>query len=386
MTSVPTTSEQSKQSVSWFELFYDLVIVAAVAQAGKVFIKTPDWGTTALIVTALLVLFAIWLLVTVSHGLFPGDDPIRRIIVLAQMVFISVAALALGKGGLPNWVGFVGAGLALLAVTALYVRHLSEAGALRIAVQQVALCTALGAVFFIASAFASLWLTSEQAVYASPVLLLAGVAIVLVPVLTVVLKRVVTAGTLDTHHLEERFGLFVIIVLGESFVGLLAALGVLGDIPSPVFFVLTFVVSFCIWSLYFNAVLPFGMPDGMAGLRWWIAGHALLVLSMVSVAVEFADLTLQADSESPLKFQGSWTPLPLLGILSALAILMAVSQRCPPALRRVHYGAVAVVAILTVGDLLLVDPGFDGFTTTGAAVIVVDAVACAIVRQRIRAD
>lgn len=382
VTSESAASERSKQSVSWFELFYDLVIVAAVAQAGKVFIKSPDWGTTALIVASLLVLFGIWLLITVSHGLFPGDDPIRRAIILMQMIFISVAALALGKDGLPNWVGFAGGGLALLAVTAVYARHLPAAGALRATVLQVVLCTVLGAIFFLASAVLSLWLTAEQSVIASPALLLAGATIILVPVLTVVLRGILTAGTLDMHHLEERFGLFVIIVLGESFVGLIAALGVLGDIPSPVFFVLTFVVSFCIWSLYFNAVLPFGMPQGMAGLRWWIAAHALLVLSMVSVAVEFADLTLGMDGERLLKFEGSWTPLPLLGVLTALAMLAAASPRCPPALRRVHYGAVAAVAILTACDLLLVDAAGNGFTTTGAAIIVIDAVACTLIRRR----
>jgi low temperature requirement protein LtrA len=385
VTSEAATSERSKQSVSWFELFYDLVIVAAVAQAGKVFIKSPDWGTTALIVSALLVLFCIWLLVTVSHGLFPGDDPIRRVIVLMQMMFISVAALALGEAGLPNWVGFACGGLALLAVTALYLRHLSGAGALRVTVRRVALCTGLGASLFLASALVSVWLTFEQSVFAPPILLLIGAVFILVPVLTVILRGIVEAGTLDTHHLEERFGLFVIIVLGESFVGLLAALGALGDIPSPVFFVLTFVVSFCIWSLYFNAVLPFGMPHGMAGLRWWIAGHALLVLSMVSVAVAFADLTLNQQGESTLKFQGSWTPLPLLGVLTALAILTAASRGCPPALRRVHYGAVAAVAILTVCDLLLVGPVVNGFTTTGAVVIVIDALVCTVIRKRIGA-
>ena len=71
--------DANAQKVSWFELFYDLIVVAAVSQAGKVLVKSPDWETTALIAAGILVLFTMWLLTTLSHGLFPGDDPVRRV-------------------------------------------------------------------------------------------------------------------------------------------------------------------------------------------------------------------------------------------------------------------------------------------------------------------
>lgn len=386
MSEAGADQQSSGQRVSWFELFYDLIIVAAVALVSKVFIKSPDWHTTFLVVASLLVLFTIWLLTTLSHSLFPSDDPVRRLLVLGQMVLLSISVLSLGKTGLPTWSGFTSAGAAMLTVTLIFARNGRQAGSLGIVVRSIIAVSAVGAGLLIASGVVSSTLSSSQSSALAPILIVLALACLLIPITTVVISQVVASGGLDHHHLQERFGLFVIIVLGESFVGLLASLGNLGSIPNPLYFILTFAVAFSIWSIYFNSVIPYGFPRTTIRLRMWMLGHALLVLSIVSVAVELADLTLGEHGQSLLAPDGNWTAMPMLGVIAAILILSVALPDCPVAMRRVHAATAVVLVVLTVIDLALVDAPLSAFSLAGALLIAADASACAVIAHRAAAD
>ena len=54
------------QRVSWFELFYDLVIVAAVSYTGHTFAAEPSWGLGLWIAAWTLIMFVLWLLTTLG--------------------------------------------------------------------------------------------------------------------------------------------------------------------------------------------------------------------------------------------------------------------------------------------------------------------------------
>ena len=60
------------QKVAWFELFYDLVAVAAIAQVGKVFLAEPTYATTFLVLGSVVVLFTITSLPLLSHSVSNG--------------------------------------------------------------------------------------------------------------------------------------------------------------------------------------------------------------------------------------------------------------------------------------------------------------------------
>jgi low temperature requirement protein LtrA len=99
---------------------------------------------------------------------------------------------------------------------------------------------------------------------------------------------------LNRTHLPERIGLFVIIVLGEGVVsivagyitahtGLLAALsGVMG-----------FLVLFCFWWVYFVSLEEgANLHDGFVQRFVWLNAHLLLLMSLAAIAagVKFAIL------------------------------------------------------------------------------------------------
>ena len=100
------------------------------------------------------------------------------------------------------------------------------------------------------------------------------------------------SALLDAEHLGERLGQLVIIVLGEAFVGLVSTLGGRSSIPNPVYFVLTFLVVFAIWTLYFSSVMPAGVPRQSRSAAG-VAAHArLLMFGAIGAAAVFSSLTL----------------------------------------------------------------------------------------------
>jgi len=379
-----TRQPQHKPSVSWFELFYDLIFVAVVAQVGKVYISSPTWEMSGLITTAVLSLFAVWLLVTVSHSLVPANDPVRRALLLGQMLLLALAALALGVEGLPNWVGFAASSGALLVVSAIFWRNTRQEPELAPILKRTCVSSVVGAaVFAVASAF-TWWAGESATAVAASLLLLLGSIISLFPVIGGGLGEFVRLDALDLPHLEERFALFIIVVLGESFVGLLLNVGRIGYIPSPGYFALTFLLAYAIWATYYNSLVPARMPATVAGLRTWILGHAVLVVAMVTMSVEFTDLTLSTESGKGLEFAGNWTPLPLFGVTAALALLAYVARGVPPVIFRVQVLAAVILGTLGVVDAATSSSSTDVYTLVGAFVLILSSAACAALR--IRAD
>ena len=81
-------------TVTWFELFYDLVVVAAVSLTNDVFLARPTAGTAITGAVCMTALAWVWFLTTLFNNLFPGQDILRRLLLVLQMGAIVVAGLA----------------------------------------------------------------------------------------------------------------------------------------------------------------------------------------------------------------------------------------------------------------------------------------------------
>lgn len=234
---------------------------------------------------------------------------------------------------------------------------------------------------FALSSIASVWLNSEQAAIVAPIILLIAAGIVLIPVITRLAALLASGQAVDPHHLQERFGLFVIIVLGESLIGLLAALAGKGTIPNPMYFALTFLVAFSIWSIYFNGILPFGVPSSVNRLRAWLACHVLLVLAIVVTAVEFADLTLNDAEYVQGVPQETWTVLPML-LTVAVISLLSFTLRSTWTLRGINLATLGVLSLLAIIETRMSGEDGNWFVFLGAVLLMADGVACSIASYR----
>lgn len=101
------------------------------------------------------------------------------------------------------------------------------------------------------------------------------------------------------EHLPERFGLFIIIVLGEA---IIAVVNGVAEQQWQVFSVLTaalgFTIAFCLWWIYFENVggtaLRMARAESrVSTLQIWLFGHLPLVLGIAAagVAVEHCIMT-----------------------------------------------------------------------------------------------
>ena len=243
----------SGQPVGWLELFYDLVFVAAVVTFSDAISSRPDLGRIVAVDSAFAAMWLVWLATTLHANRYRNDGAIHRALVLAEMLLLTINAVAVGDGfdTHPALISITYA-LLVLDVTVMYARAVNgrDEGSWLARVRRnqygiAALPIALAA-FVPHGPRLALWAI--------------GLVLLMWPTLGFRIGRLGKVPPFDEHHFVERLGLLTIIVCGESFVkvSLLAADGTLDGIDLEVL-VTMFVFVFGIWWAYFDDVPQAGL-------------------------------------------------------------------------------------------------------------------------------
>jgi low temperature requirement protein LtrA len=369
------------QRVGWFELFYDLVIVATISYTAHTFIDDPTWSMGSWIGVSIFVMFTVWLLTTVNNNILPGDHQGRRLLALLQMLALTVAALGtVADEGLPNALGFGGLAVTFGAAAAMFAIAL-RSGVDPYGTSRLLTLTSGAAALILLAGVAlpddATWTFDGPA----PWLFAAGVAVAAVPLFTVAVGRLHRQGTLDAEHLGERIGQLVIIVLGESFLSLVSELGGRSSIPDPVFFVLTFAVVFAVWTIYFSTVLPAGLPASASRTRLWLLAHWLLLVGAVGAASGFSALTVSLPEPAGTSGHVPWTTFPLFIVMVALALAALLGTGRTTPLIWLHLAAAAALLLLSAMGVLLSPGGYPWEVVAGSVIVIVDAVLCVRVQR-----
>lgn len=367
--------------VSWFELFYDLIVVASVSHGSHVFGEHPSWGMGTWLAASLVLLMTFWLLTMLSHNLYPGEDTPRRFLIFVQMIALIVASLSLGRGeeGLPDSVGFAALSVAFLSIALLYWRCSRRYPDGPRAARVLAPWTLLAAVVMAIGVA----LPSDDGAGTTLItwVFVIGMLCGILPMVFIVLNRRTSAEQINAEHLGERMGQLVLIVLGESFVSLVIGLSSQSRIPNPWYFLLDFVVVFSIWTLYFTCVVPAGVPSSAGRLRAWLGLHVIFIFGAIAAAGGFAALTLIPFSSEPTA-KGFWTPLPLLYIMIGLLGLSILAGR--PRAERVLETVTVVALIGLSATAIWVVPDQARWLTLVAAVLLIGNAAASAYAARAR--
>jgi low temperature requirement protein LtrA len=117
-------------------------------------------------------------------------------------------------------------------------------------------------------------------------------------------RRIQATVPLDVAHLPERFGLFTILVLGESIAAIVAGLGHEGWAAGPVATaILSVVVATGLWWIYFDN-LDGSVVRRRAGQRtaWkptvWIYGHLPLAIGLMATAIGLESTVIGAGGHN----------------------------------------------------------------------------------------
>ena len=366
--------------VSWFELFYDLVVVASVSHGSHLFGEHPSWGMGWWLAASLVLLMTFWLLTMVSYNLYPGDDLRRRLLVLVQMVALVVASLSLGRGdeGLPDTFGFGALAVAFASLALVFWRCARQSPDSSRAARILAPWSLLSALIMLAGVFTD----TNGALLSNPIawVFTAGMLCGILPLLFIVLNHRTTAEQIDGEHVSERMGQLVLIVLGESFVSLVFSLSTQSSIPNPWYFLLDFIVVFSIWSMYFIGVMPAGVPSSAGRLRAWLGLHFILIFGAIAAAGGFAALTL-IPFGAPYADHGSWTPLPLFYVMVGMLGLSILARR-PRQVWALDAVITVILGVLSVLALWVIPDQSRWFTLIAAGLVVIEAIVHGVMARR----
>ena len=300
----------AERHASWLELFFDLVFVAAVAALATQLHEDHSLAGLAVFGGLFVPVWWVWRSYTWYATGFDADDTPSRLALLAAMV--GVAALSAGVDGAAHGDSetFVIAYVGLLAIlSGLYVRAGRRFAEARALARRYAIGDALGA---------TLWLASLSLDEGARPLIWGAAMVVLIatPLWVLLLPR---RAAYDAGHIAERYGLFTIIVLGESVVVTVAGLDTGSSVDAVLIAVLGFMVAATIWWVYFDRFQA--MPGGGRTARFiWAQVHLLIFFGIAAAAVGIEFAVEAAAHEERLELADS---LPLGVGLGAYLIAMA---------------------------------------------------------------
>ena len=322
------------RKVTWLELFFDLVFAAAVAQvAGPL---RDDYSVAGLIRFTILFVLIWW--AWTGHAVFStrfdSDDGVHRTLTFLQMFAVAVmAANARDALDSRSSAGFAAAYAVLRFVLVVqYFRATSVTAARRLTTW-----------YLVGHGIAAaLWLVSS---------------LVPVPVRYVIwtIAFVLDLGTPwgavrhsvsippDPDHLPERFGLFTLILLGESIVAVMHGIEhqEYWSVPAASAALTGMAIAFAVWWWYFDVAhattaQPVQTHGDAVRLHVWSYAHLPLYLGLVVAFVGIQLIVSVAPIVTLSRVQFTIVAGALAGIGLSLAGIAVLSGR--------HRGSVSVTA------------------------------------------
>lgn len=300
--------EAADRRATWLELFFDLVFAAAVADIGSGL--SADYTAAGLGRFGLqfLLIWWAWIGHTFFSTRFDNDDTLHRILTLGQ-VFLAAVMSVNASADLTSReaAGFVAAYGGIRLLLAVQYGRAAAIETTRLFARRQRLFISIAGAVWVGSAIAPegwrpwLWAVALSIELGTP--LMARKAAPSVPV--------------DPAHLLERFGLFTLILLGQSVVAIMAGMRhregwTPGAAASAL---LGLMLAFSIWWAYFDGLVaasrkPTRLRTASGGFQVWTATHLPLCFAIVVVAVGIEHVIL-GDGSTPL---GRGAPLLVGGI------------------------------------------------------------------------
>jgi low temperature requirement protein LtrA len=349
---------------TWLELFFDLVFVAAVAQLARLLIEDHSPQGFVWFAGLFVPLAWAWMGYTYYANRFDTDDFPYRLTVSAAMLAVAGMAVAIGETSTAGTERFAIAYIALrtllLVLYARARRHVPDA---RQAIDAYLVGFGIGLLFWIVSVFVpppyryALWAIGLAVEFATPL----------------VAWKVIGGTPVDREHIEERFGLFTIIVLGEAVIAVVVGTDTKGWTTEAIVVATAgFIGAVALWWIYFDFQAGAAVRPG----RWAfipVYGHLPLWIALTAygagtkLAVKHADELAESGGERLAVAGGA-----ALALLVIAAFHVASQHREPVGFSVARLGAAGAILALGAGGAALPLTTFTVLTTLllGAALLI----------------
>ncbi|MBO9728549.1 MAG: low temperature requirement protein A [Chitinophaga sp.] len=295
---------QNERKISWLELFYDLVYVAAVGQLTHHIAAHPTWQSVGYAFLLFSLVFWSWVNGSQYYDLH-GNDSIRtRLFTFLQMLAVAGVAITIQDAFEGHQQGFVIA----FSVVQLMITYLWWSVGLfdrshRIFNRFFTTNYLLALLAIIISYFT----TYEVATLLWGVALLLNLTPGLIGARTIV-RVVAESGQVFSASaaIVERFGLFAIIVLAESILATVSGVAEVKDKHPTVWiaFILGILIAFLLWCLYFDMTSEQETKKGYSYMQWLVFLHYPLLGAFCVVGGCIK--TVLADIDTPLPSGVQW--------------------------------------------------------------------------------
>ncbi|MCY7273298.1 MAG: low temperature requirement protein A [Phormidesmis sp. CAN_BIN44] len=144
----------------------------------------------------------------------------------------------------------------------------------------------------------------------------------LIPILG---SRTLAKTPAHPSHLQERFGLFTLIVLGESIVSVATTANGSWALSPIVVAVGGFGIAACLWWLYFSFLKTAVVIRGMGSVNAFNYGHLPIVMGRSLVAVGTEHTIVETATQSVLSAGARWALLGGVALCMVAISFIAVS-------------------------------------------------------------
>jgi low temperature requirement protein LtrA len=333
------------RSVSYIELFYDLVFVVLVGQAAHALAAHPGWPAAAEFGAVFGLVWIAWINGTLYHELHGSADGRSRIYIFAQRCVRAVLAVFVGQAG-----GADGAQFALTYVVLLVLlswqwyevrrRDLPEH-------RSASTPYLAGLALTIAVMIASAWLSDAARIGVWWGVVVGWVALGFHGFVS---RDRALQFFQATDSLIERLALFVIIVLGETVVGVVNGITAIGhDRLTITTGVLGLCIGFGVWWNYFDIVGVREPREERPRAATWFFSHLVQCAAIATAGAAMVGLVSDAAiGRTPSAV--AWTLGGAVAVSLLLVALQAVSvqrdaEELTPRRLAVVFGCGALVAL-----------------------------------------
>jgi low temperature requirement protein LtrA len=251
-------TDGASQRASTLELFYDLVFVFAITQVSHLLLEHLTWAGVLQSLIALLAVYWSWNYTTWTTNELDTETVPVRLLLLALMLVSLLMAVAIPQAFEAHALLFAGSYVAIqIGRHAFLTFAAADSGTVeRERAGHILTWFAVVGVLWVAGALLDgperivLWVVALALDYCAP----------LVTYWIPGRRRLAPATwNVGTEHFAERFGLFIILALGESIVITGATTSDLDlDAARIIAFIMAFLASAALWWLYFSSVASLG--------------------------------------------------------------------------------------------------------------------------------
>ncbi len=295
---------KNERKISWLELFYDLVYVAAIGQLTHRIAVNPTWGTVGYSFLLFCMIFWSWVNGSEYYDLHGGDGIRTRLLTFWQMLGVAAVAITMPDVFDGNQQGFA----ITFAVLQFLITYMWWSVGLydpshRVFNKFYTINYSIAFALLIASIFTGY----QTAIVLWVIALVFDLTAPLTAARTVirVLKERKQLAFTASATIVERFGLFTIIVLTES---ILSTVGGVGEIKNKqplvwVVFILGILIAFLLWNLYFDMTSEQETKKGYSYLQYLIFLHFLLLAALVTAGACLRVLIADVGTMPPVTLQ-----------------------------------------------------------------------------------